>query len=267
MEEDNVMVELIDSYESYLNESFKELWGKVNIEYDKLEAYSVIGGLLSRQVTLSIQMARSPNILNGHSGPLFLRAMTDLHIALSWIMLDLVERSKKYILHGLGEEKLLMEHYKKEIEDHSDSPKKEQIEKLIDIKSTWINSQRREFFVEVNLGHWAQLDYRKMAQEADCEGLYKFAYKPFSHAAHNMWPHVSMFNCKDCESPLHRYHLIPELFEAPLDIDFLFRSCKYIHMAYELFVDKFNLELETPMPMEWWWDYFEEEEESDNGKI
>lgn len=260
MEEEKALVELIESYESYLNESFKELWGKVRIEYDKLEAYSVIGGLLSRQVTLSIQMARSPNILNGHSAPLFLRAMTDLHIALSWIMLDLVERSKKYILHGLGEEKLLMEHYKKEIEDHPDSPDNKQIKKIIDIKSAWINSQRREFFVEVNLGQWAQLDYRKMSQEADCEGLYKFAYKPFSHAAHNMWPHVSMYNCKDCESPLHKHHLIPEIFEAPLDLDFLFRSCKYVHMAYELFVDKFNLELESPQPMEWWWDYFEKEE-------
>lgn len=66
MEDKNPVVELIESYESYLKSSFEELWGSVKIEYDKLEAYSVIGGLLSRQVTLSMQMARSPNILNGH---------------------------------------------------------------------------------------------------------------------------------------------------------------------------------------------------------
>ena len=263
MEDKNPVVELFESYESYLKSSFEELWGSVKIEYDKLETYSVIGGLLSRQVTLSMQMARSPNILNGHSAPLFLRAMTDLHIALSWIMLDLEERSKKYILHGLGEEKLLMEHYKKELEDYPDNPNNEQLSQLVDAKSAWINAQRRDFFVEVNLGNWAQLDYRRMSQEADCEGLYKFAYKPFSHAAHNMWPHVSVYNCKDCNSPLHKHHLIPDLFEAPIDIDFLFRSCKYVHMAYELFVEKFELDVKASMPLDWGYVFFEDDNETE----
>lgn len=254
---DDGLIKFLESYELYLRASFKKIWSAIEIEHDKLEAYSVIGGLLSRQVTLSIEMARSPISLNGHSGPLFLRAMTDLHITLSWIILDIEDRSKKYILHGLGEEKLLIEHYKKELADYPDHPDKDQIEQLIDLKSTWINSQRRDFSVEVNLGHWAQLDYRKMSQEADCESLYKFAYKPFSHAAHNMWPHISVYNSKACESPLHRYHLIPELFEAPIDLDFLFRSCKYVHMAYELFTNKFNINLELPMPLDWWWNFFE----------
>ena len=113
MKDVDPFVEFIDSYTSYLNESFTKLWEQINIEYDKLDAYAVIGGLLSRQVTLSLEMARSPSVLNGHSAPLFLRAMTDLHITLAWIMLDLEERSKKYILHGLGDEKILVEHYKK----------------------------------------------------------------------------------------------------------------------------------------------------------
>jgi hypothetical protein len=152
---------------------------------------------------------------------------------------------------------LLMEHYKKEIEDNPDNPLKENLEKMVSLKSTWINAQRRDFAVEVNLGNWAQLDYRKMAQEADCESLYKYAYKPFSHAAHNMWPHISMYNCKDCESPLHKHHLIPELHDFPLDIDFLFRSCKYVHMAYELFINKFDLKIDFALPMDWWYDFFE----------
>lgn len=255
MKDEDYLIKFIQAYESYLISSFNELWSTVEIEYDKLEAYSVIGGLLSRQVTLSMQMARSPNVLNGHVAPLFLRAMTDLHITLAWIMLDLEERSKKYILYGLGEEKLLVEHYKKRIEDLPDNPNNEQVMQLVDFKLNWINSQRRDFFVEVNLGHWAQLDYRKMAQEAHCEDLYKFAYKPFSHGAHNMWPHVSIYNCKYCENPLHKHHLIPELFEAPLDLDFLFRSCKYVDKAYKLFIDKFGLHLNTT-PLEWWDDYF-----------
>lgn len=256
MEDNDSIIEFLESYEDYLVSSFNELWSLVNIEYDKLEAYSVIGGLLSRQVTLSIQMARSPSMINGHSAPLFLRGMTDLYITLSWIMLDLDERSKKYILYGLGEIKLLIEHYKKEIEDFPDRPNNEQLKQVVEVQSDWLNSQRRDFMTEVNLGNWAQLDYRKMAQEADCEPLYKFAYKPFSHCAHNMWSHIAIYNCKYCKNPLHRHHLIPDLFELPIDLDYLFRSCKYVDMSYKLFIDKFSLKFNRLlMPLDWWNDY------------
>ena len=128
-------------------------------------------------------------------------------------------------------------------------------------RSAWINAQRREFLVEVNLGNWAQLDYRKMAQEAGCEGLYNFAYKPFSQASHNMWSHISRYNSKICENSLHKYHLVPYLFEAELDPDFLYRFCKYVHMAYDLFLEKFSLKLECPMPLDWWSQYFNYEGE------
>ncbi|AAU37596.1 DUF5677 domain-containing protein [[Mannheimia] succiniciproducens] len=268
MKIENDLIRFIQSYETYLVSSFSKLWSAVKVEYDKLEAYSVIGGLLSRQVTLAIQMTRSPNILNGHSAPLFLRSMTDLHITLAWIMLDLEERSKKYILYGLGEEKLLVEHYKKRIDDSPNNPENELMEGMIETRLHWIDSQRRDFLVEVNLGSWSQLDYRKMAQEANCESLYTFAYKPFSQGAHNMWPHVSRYNCKYCESPLHKYHLIPDLFEAPADLDYLFRSCKYVHMAYEIFINKFGLDFSELMPLDWWDNYFMEidvEENAING--
>lgn len=204
---------LVESYEDYLESSFRELWKRVPIDPENLEAFSVIGGLLSRQVTLSIQLARSPAAWNGHAAPLFLRAQTDLHITLAWILKDLVARSRQYVLHGLGEEKLIIEQYKQEIADKPDDEMRSQMEQMVEAKSAWLSSQRHEWMVEVNLGHWAHLDTRTMAIEADCEGLYKFAYKPFSQAAHSMWPHVSLHNCRPCESPLHRYHLIPELIE------------------------------------------------------
>lgn len=256
-DEENSLYVFIEEYRNYLITSFEDIWSKIKVEPDKLEAYSVIGALLSRQVTLSLEMANSPNILNGHSAPLFLRAITDVHITASWILLDLEERAKKYIIHGLGEEKLLLEYYKKELEDKPDDPHKEEIQKMIDIKSIWINSQRGEWAVEVNFGHWAQLDTRKMAQEADCEGMYKFSYKPFSQAAHNMWSHTSIYNSIQCKNPLHQYHLVPALLETPLDVDFLYRSCKYVHRLYENYNKRFNVVMDLPMPLDWWDSYFE----------
>lgn len=252
--------DFLEEYRNYLVDSFEEIRTKTKIDSEKLEAYSVIGALLSRQVTLSMEMAGAPAILNGHSAPLFLRSMVDVYITASWILLDLEDRAKKYVLHALGEEKLLIEQYKQEIEIKGDYPDKENIEKVIEIKSNWVNSQLADWAVEVNLGHWAQLDTRKMALEADCEGLYKFAYKPFSGAVHNTWSHISNYNSRKCENPLHQYHLIPALFDTPVDLDFLFRSCKYVHMLYEAYIKKFQIEMELPMPIDWWDSFFQNRE-------
>lgn len=261
-ESKNPLHVFIEEYHSYLTSSFDHLWAKIEVEPDKLEAYSAIGGLLSRQVTLSMQLSGSPRVWNGHSAPLFLRAMTDLQITLSWMLQDIEERSKKYILHGLGEVKLLMEHYKAEREEHPENDEDGSLSKMAEVLGSWVNSQRREFFVEVNLGHWAQLDYRTMAQESGNEGLYKFAYKPFSQTAHNMWPHVSIYNCKRCENPLHRYHLVPELFDPEADVDYVYRSCKYVDKTYRALIDRFGIELDLPMPLEWWSDFFSREDGS-----
>ena len=260
---DKSLRQFIEAFEGYLRSSFEEIWSKVKIDADHLDAFSVVGALLARQVTLAVELANAPSAWNGHSAPLFLRAMTDLHITLAWITGDLVERSNKYLLHGLGEVKLLIEHYKASHEGRPEEESNEQIRTMIDIWQGWLDGQRRDLFVEVNLGHWAQMDVRRMAQEEQLEELYKFAYKPFSQAAHSMWPHVSVYNARRCRDPLHRYHLIPALVEAPLDVDFLYRACKYVDKTYAIFAAKFGASPEGPMPLAWWRDYFSESGDPD----
>lgn len=257
---DDELHKLIESYTAYLNESFEAIWNLVSVEADKLEAYSVIGALLSRQVTLSREMMQSPGTWNGHSAPMFLRSMTDLQITLGWILEDLEERARKYIMHGLGEAKLSMEHYKAEIELAPDDAYADQLRDMAERHRQWINSQRREFFVEVNLGNWAKLDTFAMAREIGKESLYKFAYRPFSQATHNMWPHVSVYNSAHCENALHRFHLVPKLFDAKFEPDFMYRSCKYVHQTYELLIKRFGLKFTSTMPLEWWDKFFSGEE-------
>jgi hypothetical protein len=245
------IISLAEAYEDFLACSFYSLWSKVPIDPLALDAFSVIGALLSRQVTLSIQLARSPNTWNGHSAPLFLRSQIDLQITLAWILGELKERAKLFIFHGLGEEKLIIEHFVHSLDTHPDAPTNDLVQGLLEAKRAWINSQRAEWMVEVNLGNWSRLDTRKMAQESNCEGLYKFAYKPFSQAAHSMWPHISLYNARPCTNPLHRYHLVPELIETSLDIDYLFRSCKYTDQSYEAVIKAFAIEPEGLMPLDW----------------
>jgi hypothetical protein len=66
------------------------------------EVFSVLTALLARQATLAIEFVSAPQLWNSHSAPLFLRAMADVHITLSWILLDPETRARQYIDHGLA---------------------------------------------------------------------------------------------------------------------------------------------------------------------
>ena len=84
----------------------KERWEKWTIDLAKNEVHEVVGALLARQVTLARQMAECPPIWNGHIAPLILRAMTDVYISLAWVLNDPVDRSRKFVVYGLGQAKL-----------------------------------------------------------------------------------------------------------------------------------------------------------------
>src|SRR5579864_7388177 len=94
------------------------------------EVFNVLTALLARQATLAIELAFAPQLWNGHSAPLFLRAMTDVHITLSWILLDPKARARQYIQHGLGQAVLELEHHKKWL-DSAPEPSKEDMNLMI----------------------------------------------------------------------------------------------------------------------------------------
>lgn len=243
-----VFTKFIDELIDKTISDFEDRWSQIEIDLYKSETFEVIGGLLSRQATLLIEMASAPPIWNGNIAPLILRSMTDLHITLAWILRDPDDRSKKYILYGLGQEKLLIEHYRSAL-DEDDDP---DIRKMVELKESWLESQRREFMTEVNVGNWAHLDTRKMAQEADCEGLYKFAYTPFSMVAHNMWNHISWYNMIPCENPLHKGHKKPSILDVPTDMDYLYRAAKYFDKTLRYFDEHTGIKVRARYPLDWW---------------
>jgi len=186
-------------------------------------------------------------VWNGHIAPLILRCMIDAHITLAWILKEPIERAKRYILYGLGQEKLYIEHLKSGKAPEDDPI----IDKVIEMREDWLNSQRHEFLTEVDVGSWSGMTTRDMAEEADCKSLYNHAYLPFSGVVHNMWQHVAIYNLKACRNPLHRYHKVPTIAEAPLDLDFVYRSAKYVSRSYKAVDEKFGLSYTTPYPVTW----------------
>lgn len=255
----NDILELMRRYCENVEKGYQVRWKKLPVELYDSETYEVFGGLMARQATLTTYLALSPPIWNGHIAPLILRSMTDAHITLSWILNDPSERAKKYILYGLGQEKLLIEHYKA----HPDNQDKD-MQEMIEMKSAWLNSQRQDYSIEVNVGNWTEgPSVRQMAQECGCEELYKFVYTPCSGATHNMWQHTSTHNLKPCMNPLHKYHKVPDIIEIPSDPDYVYRSARYVSKSYAAIDKAFGLSIKVKLPE----DFFIEEMEKINAPM
>jgi hypothetical protein len=121
-------------------------------DFANIQVHEVIGALLSRQATLAKEVAAAPAIWNGHTAPILLRAMADVHINVAWLILDPVQRCLKFISFGLGQAKLELEHRRAEMRNRS--PTTEEA-KHVDSLEKWIENQRASFLQDVDLGKWA----------------------------------------------------------------------------------------------------------------
>lgn len=230
-----------------LEELFRAIEAKIRLElrsrcesytpdFRMPEVFNVLTALLARQATLAIELASAPQLWNQHSAPLFLRAMTDVHITLAWITLDPKTRARQYIDHGLGQAVLELEHRKKALESGADS--EEDKKRIIRAHETWINAQKWNFLVEVNVGAWSGKSTRDMAEEAGILDFYNYVYTPFSQCAHSTWYHVGRYNSGPSKSPLTRQLWIPQIVESPSDVWNLNLAAKYLDKSFNIFDEK-----------------------------
>ena len=250
MSEDSDFREVEQLIKSFIEEARLELrqrWEKWTIDLSQNEIHEVVGALLARQVTLARQMAQCPTIWNGHIAPIILRAMADVFISLTWVLKDPLERSRKFVLYGLGQAVLQFEHRKAQIADREPTGEEKM---LIEASEAWINSQRFSFLTEVNVGSWSGIPTRQMAEEAGCVGFYNYVYNPFSACAHSMWHHVARYNLRQCANPLHQYHQVPEDPDFPIDPYNFYLSAKYLEKTFHAFDEKFSIKVDAPSAYE-----------------
>jgi hypothetical protein len=246
------LADFIRGYKDVVTRGFDDRLSKSKLEiYDK-SISEVIGALMARQATLSIEMAAAPTTWNGHVAPLFLRCMVDAYITFAWILVDPKVRSMNYIEYGLGQEKLFVAYLEEALEQEPDMYDADSMKEMIEVRRGWLNAQLAEWATEVNVGSWSGMSTREMAKEIGRESIYRFSYVPFSGAAHNMWQHIGIYNAEPCVNPLHKWHVLPVIRRAPADPDFMYRAAKYLSITYELFDEKTGIQSEVQLP----YDYF-----------
>jgi hypothetical protein len=235
----NEIEKLIELYVSRSKDALKNRWVKWKFDMSQRELHEVVGGLLARQVTLSNGMALNPGIWNEHLAPIFLRCMADVYINLAWICKDPQQRAKKFIEYGLGQLKLEIEHRKKQLRKDAKDPDSDI---MIKSKEELLNSQKLTYFTDVELGHWAESNTRRLAEEAGCIDFYNYVYVPFSSAVHSTWKHILQYSLTICKNPLHRGHYVPIDMNLPSSLWYLDLSAKYLDKTFKIFDNTFDVE-------------------------
>jgi hypothetical protein len=237
-------------YEKVAVDALNTIWDAMPKDVYESVSAEVIGALLSRQCHLSLKLARNPDFWEWNVGPVLLRSMTDCYITLAWILEDLPLRAKQYVSYGLGQQKLVIEHYKEQIEKEEGQDRK-LMEGMVESLEAWVDNQHFSFLQEVDVGSWSGKTTRDMANECGCSDLYKFAYTPYSSCAHNMWNHLGRFNCIPSENPLHKYFRVPAWQDMWGEPSVFINSAKYLDKAYMAVCRKFDIKLDVPMPYDW----------------
>lgn len=265
-EERNYLREFIKGYCENVTNGLSERWEAITPDlYDK-HIHDVIAGLMARQATLAIELAKSPSIWNANVAPLILRTMTDGYITLAWILDEPNDRAKKYLDYGLGQEKLNIEILEESLRDNPEQQQVEERKEMLEQKKLWLNSQLAEWATIVNVGSWSGKSTRAMAQETGLEQVYKFSYVPFSGSAHNMWQHVGKYNIEPCQNPLHNNHLVPLILKMESNFEFVFLASLLITDTFEVFDEKCDINIERETPLEFFHNYISSEESNDEPK-
>lgn len=239
-------------YERYAWSVVDKIWSQLPVDIYESEFFEVIGALLARQCNLAVKLACNSDLWDYHAGPLFLRPMTDCYITLAWILKDRLERARKFILYGLGQEKLQIEHLKAELaKPELDEEDREMLKQRVDAQEAWLNRQHFEFLQYVDVGSWSGITTRDMAIEAGCLDLFNFAYQGWSHAAHGTWNHIARFDALPAREPLHKYVWQPANLEHHHQVDVVVQATKYFDKLCVLLVSEFKLQMEIPNPNGW----------------
>lgn len=141
-------------------------------------------------------------------GRLVLRSLLEIYITLSYLTKkDDPELWQSFRVYGSGQAKLasLL------LEGASEEPLSISTEdlKLISNEDVW------EEFLEIDLGHWAGTNLRKLAIEANVKKEYDRYYSWTSAYVHGHWGSIRATMFDTCGNPLHRLHRIPRKASRP----------------------------------------------------
>jgi len=169
---------------------------------------SVLPGLLARASMLGLDMLTSQSLWVGEIGGILLRCLCETLILLAWLIKkEDKELYHKYVQYSFGQQDLYglklndYDGYRQAFQSFYLGPKK-----LADkiSEDSW-EAQLRT----INLGNWANIDTRKMADQGGTKMFYDLIFSLSSADVHSQFISLAKWNLVFCTNPLHNNHMIP----------------------------------------------------------
>ena len=136
-------------------------------------------------------------------GRIALRALAEVYISLSFLLkTDDPSLWRRFRSYGSGQAKLA---FLKILERGDELPKYVELSTL----ERLANEDMWQEFVDIDVGHWANKDLRRMSEEAGVKDVYDAYYDWPSTFVHGQWPAIRNTVFEVCLNPLHRLHRIP----------------------------------------------------------
>jgi hypothetical protein len=216
---------------SFEYEPAKERWGKIYADlfrhfFETLET----SGIDPRHDAVFGLALYAMSLVTGMMRPFSTRpsgSLAEVSITLAYLVAkDDAELWRMYRTYGAGQAKLaflkLIESERKDLPKHVDIAVLEQL----------ANEDMWQEFVHIDLGHWADLTVRKMADDGGTKDIYDTYYVWPSGFVHGHWSAVrdSVFDL--CANPLHRFHRIPRPTRVDMD-DVCFDAIKIMNRVLD----------------------------------
>ena len=199
----------LESAASSVSKYMGRLASRIQIDLYDPRRDEVLLGLFARVSRLFILMMDDPRIWARDVGSIILRCLAETAITFVYLVKKgKVDEFEKFVSYGEGQRKLLMLHLQDNYPTATshDGMTAEEAEKSLDVFPG---------LIDIELGHWAGQDVRRLAQKAGMERLYRLVFSPASGEVHGNWLALKDTSLTYCAEPLHRIHRLPALAEPP----------------------------------------------------
>jgi hypothetical protein len=228
------LLEALDNLDVEIVRALESAWRKSPLDLAHPLESELYGALLTRLVRSVRHLLKKPEYWNGELGALVLRSMAESAITLGWLVRKgSANDRERFWLYGLGQEKLALDHL-------AASPLRGQFltrrgERDIAARREWLESQRANQLLPVDLSDWTTLTVRQLAEQSEMIDIYNAVYGPMSANVHGSWNVIARTCMRYCMNPLHRFHLIPDVEAVNLDLTIPLTSIRVLQAGWEAY--------------------------------
>ncbi len=242
--QDEALSQLIARYgsaaEAFFN-AIREDHQKCFPDPSAFEKTSVLSGLLARASALGLDMLTEQALWKAEVGGILLRCLCETLILLAWLVRkDEPSLYQRFVQYSLAQQDL----YGLKLEGYEGYREAFQALRLGDekraatmAKDSW-DAQMRT----INLGNWADIDTRKMAEEGNTKVYYDLVFSLCSADVHSQFISLAQWNMVPCKNPLHNYHLLPAFGRRVFNPFLPLTACVLLKEVCQRFFEHYKVE-------------------------